>query len=128
MKRPDLDAIRKRCEDATLGPWVVDYEEGCPGCPIGVVQHADAGGEDIFDALSEGHLYADCQFAAHARQDIPELCDYVLELERLCLGLQQAAAGETRTIEETEAENKELLEAFKGVSERMEFLLKNEKP
>jgi len=79
MKRPDLDAIRKRCEDATPEPWAaVQYGEDAPA---GVVQCRDAGDINIFDLVDGDD--ADCEFAAHARQDIPALLAYIAELEAL---------------------------------------------
>jgi len=79
MKRPDLEAIRKRYEAATPEPWeAVQYGEDAPH---GVVQCLDAFDNDIFD-LVDGEA-ADCEFAAHARQDVPELLAYIAELEAL---------------------------------------------
>jgi len=79
MKRPDLEAIRKRCEAATPEPWAaVRCGEDAPA---GVVQRLEEGDNDIFE-LVDGED-ADCEFAAHARQDIPEMLAYIAELEAL---------------------------------------------
>jgi len=84
MKRPDLEAIRQRCYAATLGPW-----EDCPTfeahgeiVPACIIVGDDD--EEICEArLSGPNAWNDANmaFAAHARQDIPELLAYIAELE-----------------------------------------------
>jgi hypothetical protein len=70
----DLDAIRKRCNQATPGPWK-SYVEG---------RDHDSGSSFIMTSDEDIELssasVADQDFIAHARQDIPLLLD---EIERL---------------------------------------------
>lgn len=80
--KPDLDAIRARCEAATPGPWrAVAYwydgpmsdvmsPSGEPFCCVSF-EKPDAALED-----------ATAQFIAAARTDIPALLAYIDELER----------------------------------------------
>ena len=82
MTRPDLDAIRARCDAATPGPWkAVAYwhdgpmsdvmsPSGEPFCCVSF-EKPDAALED-----------ATAQFIAAARTDIPALLAYIDELER----------------------------------------------
>lgn len=84
--KPDLDAIRARCEAATRGPWRVDgstYDEDCNEhlAPYGLegpnerLIWSSGGGEYAHPDM------ATAQFIAHARTDIPALLAYVEELE-----------------------------------------------
>lgn len=69
----DLAAIRARAQAATPGPWV---RQEWPPTQIDV-----ADGVLIYD---DNNLKdADAAFIAHARQDIPALCDRVEALERM---------------------------------------------
>jgi hypothetical protein len=70
----DIEEIKKRCEQATPGPWksYVEIRERMSGSDF-----IQTEGEDIY--LS-GATIADQAFMAHARQDIPKL---VAEVERL---------------------------------------------
>ena len=84
MTRPDLDAIRARCDAATPGPWRLK----------GLEIHGDSKpgrcGLLIYD--EGGHDKKDARFIAHARTDIPALLAYIDELE----------ARTTYTVGETE--------------------------
>ena len=66
--------IKKRCEQATLGPWksYIEKREKISGSSF--IQTA---GEDIY---LTGATTEDQDFIAHARQDIPDL---LAEIERL---------------------------------------------
>ena len=85
--KPDLDAIRARCDAATPGPWHVDgstYDEDCYEhlAPYGL-----AGPDDRLLWSCGGGEYAHpdmatAQFIAAARTDIPALLAYIDELER----------------------------------------------
>ena len=86
MTRPDLDAIRARCDAATPGPWRVDgstYDEGCNEhlAPYGLegpnerLIWSSGGGEYSHPDMGTA------QFIAHARADIPALLAYIEELE-----------------------------------------------
>jgi len=70
----EIDEIKRRCTEATRGPWrsYVEGREEMSGSDFIMTA-----GEDIY--LS-GATVADQDFIAHARQDIPRL---VAEIERL---------------------------------------------
>jgi hypothetical protein len=90
MNEQELDAIKARCDKATPGPWVVG--DGSPErlylgadavmCDVrGVVcQRSVYNGKSEYDKQT----YADMEFIAAARQDIPALLD---EVERLSSAL-----------------------------------------
>src|SRR5947209_5149372 len=63
----DLEEIKKRCEEATPGPWksYVEGREEMSGSDFIMTE-----GEDIY---LTGATVADQDFIAHARQDIPKL-------------------------------------------------------
>ncbi len=83
--KPDLAAIRKRLEVATLGPWKYGGTIGDPGRPL---RHYVKNGAGRINLLSEefavdyAGLEKDLIFSAHARTDITALLEYVGELER----------------------------------------------
>lgn len=98
--KPDLDAIRARCDASTRGPWNV-VALTCPNGNVivdsitgtGEPQWCDYGegeGEWFTDSLViaetdmgvYGPTMPDAQFIANARTDIPALLAYVEELER----------------------------------------------
>lgn len=100
MTRPDLDAIRARCEAATRGPWSVSTLTFPNGNTVvesiaGVSEpqwsdYGDGEGEWFTDRLTlvetdAGHYgptMPDAQFIAAARTDIPALLAYIDELDR----------------------------------------------
>lgn len=100
MTRPDIDAIRARCDAATRGPWSVSTLTFPNGNTVvesiaGVSEpqwsdYGDGEGEWFTDRLTlvetdAGHYgptMPDAQFIAAARTDIPALLAYVDELER----------------------------------------------
>jgi hypothetical protein len=100
---PDIDAIRKRAEAATEGPWGI--------CKHGVwnLQAPDHPGLGYWD---EGHLMMtedpqgasgferseDADFAACARTDIPALLDHIESQDDLIRKLEQ-------TLHKVQAEN-----------------------
>ena len=73
MTRPNIKAIRARCDAATPGPWRLE----------GLEIHGNAKpgrcGLLIYD--EGGHDKKDARFIAHARADIPALLAYIEELE-----------------------------------------------
>lgn len=86
MTQERLDAIKARCEAATLGPWYVEYEMDGPFAepqciqgPENVTTYHDAYNDYRVSAVVE-MAEADLEFIAHARQDIPDL---LAEVERL---------------------------------------------
>lgn len=85
--KPDIEAIRGRCDASTPGPWRVDgstYDEDCNEhlAPYGLegpnerLIWSSGGGEYAHPDM------ATAQFIAHARTDIPALLAYIDELER----------------------------------------------
>lgn len=100
MTRPDLDAIRARCEAATAGPWRVSTHTYPNGTTVvdaitGVSEpkwsdYGEGEGEWFTDTLTlvetdsgvYGPTMPDAQFIAAARTDIPALLAYIDELER----------------------------------------------
>jgi hypothetical protein len=82
MNRPDLEAIRARCEASTPGPWTIEQFDGWR------VLNADD--EVVFDdGSASGEYAAACKpnnrdFFIAARADVPALLAYIEELTREC--------------------------------------------
>ena len=79
-----LEEVRKRCEDATQGPWISfiegrDHESG----DNFIMRGPDGSGTDLY--LNGGSI-ADHDFVAHSRQDIPILLDEIKRLKSLLSG------------------------------------------
>ena len=70
----EINEIKRRCTEATLGPWRSYVEEREEMSGSDFIMTA---GQDIY---LTGATVADQDFIAHARQDIPRL---VAEIERL---------------------------------------------
>ena len=79
MSAPDLNAIRARAAAATKGPWEVERWEDFGGSPSYSIPGAERFRE-YRNSIECGEDEATAEFIAHARQDIPALCD---EVERL---------------------------------------------
>lgn len=83
---PDLDAIRKRADAASGGPWEVDapltatVRSRGTGTPIALCGMADDPG-----------VLADAEFITHAREDVPAL---LAEITRLRTALHTARRNE----------------------------------
>ena len=70
MKRPDIEAIKERCEKATPGPWILDGESFDSHRNIKrQVENSSSG----FRYVAGLALSPDAEFIAHARMDIPVL-------------------------------------------------------
>jgi hypothetical protein len=88
MTDKELNAIKKRCELATDGPWGAYPNSsielhGTELKTCGVVQYGgkkDYGGIHFIDFRGEKSRIADIEFIAHAREDIPKL---IKEIDRL---------------------------------------------
>jgi len=67
MDKAERDAIRARCVAATSGPWTIDK--------FGRYEDHDECALIIGETVNDMYNYADAEFIAHARQDIPALLD-----------------------------------------------------
>lgn len=83
----DLEAIRKRVDDATPGPWIADVDSDRTqiGPQDGVNDPYDGGlpytrRPIVENAVKRGGRLEDFHFIAHAREDVPLL---IAEVERL---------------------------------------------
>jgi hypothetical protein len=74
----ELEAIRRRCEQATPGPWFNcgNTVDDCRGVPF-----AQAFGR--FEGRSHDTFCRNAAFLAHARQDVPRLLEEVDRLRAL---------------------------------------------
>ena len=76
--KPDLDAIRARCEAATPGPWAIErYSSPHDGF---LIQYRAHKGET--ETVADIPLTSDAELIVAARTDIPALLAYIDELER----------------------------------------------
>lgn len=80
---PNIDAMEKRCNAATPGPWD----------PTSI--------EEAKDIVSR---WCNVAFVAHARDDVPALIARVRELEERCLRLAEEVVNKTKDLDETEEE------------------------
>ena len=83
--KPDLDAIRQRCEAATPGPWGFSsferrYILDDTTDVVGEVAPTDTGAAITVFSVATGAL-EDAEFIALARTDIPALLAYIDDLE-----------------------------------------------
>lgn len=104
MSAPDLNAIRARAAAATKGPWYLDagvdntgtvfVGNRADGREYGLWEIVLASGDPLGDLTPEAakRELANCEFIAHARQDIPDLCDEVERLRSIVAGVQAALA------------------------------------
>lgn len=83
MMAIDLDAIRARAEAATPGPWEAYDRDGGAARPteITVCGSDIAGPPEAYLDRGRFGRHADAEFIAHARADIPALCDEVGRLQ-----------------------------------------------
>ena len=81
MSAPDLNAIRARAAAATKGPWEVERWEDFGGSPSYSIPGAERFRE-YRNSIECGEDEATAEFIAHARQDIPALCDEVEQLRQ----------------------------------------------
>ena len=122
MTRPDLAAIRARCDAATRGPWSVStltYPNGTTVVEsiIGVSEpqwcdYGEGEGEWYTDRLTlvetdagvYGPTMPDAQFIAHARTDIPALLAHIEELAERALTAEERLEQMTRERDEARAQ------------------------
>src|SRR5690606_2755660 len=86
MKPEELEAIRKRAEAATPGPWDVDIPmDVCGECE----NEYEIVESSVFLApiVAELKIGANAEFIAHAREDVPKL---LAEIDRLRNELTEA--------------------------------------
>lgn len=89
MTRPDLEAIRARCDAATPGPWKVEDHDGWYWSVVKAEKADDDWMPDVVfdDGSAAGEYGQECNphdrdFLVAARTDIPALLAYIDELER----------------------------------------------
>lgn len=112
----DLEAIRKRCEAASPGPWfIVDRAEDLVGIPAEDkfdVRQFQAHGEPCWD------YDKDMDFIINARQDVPALLAHVAKLEAELREAQDydamIALGSTKAERDTAVEAAANLECEKN--------------
>ena len=96
----ELEAIRKRAEQATEGPW--DYsEEYFIGSRSEVVE------------VGEAYIDADAEFIANAREDIPKLLAEVEALTNALMGANESIREFAEIERNSNAENTRLRNALK---------------
>jgi len=98
MKRPDLKAIRERCEKATRGPWEISELNLEWAWVAGIKRwrpkRYDKDGLDTMSNKPEYISIEDAQFISNARNnDIPNLLDYTEKLEEAVRDAKLIAAG-----------------------------------
>lgn len=76
--RPDIEAIRKRCEKTSRGPWenqpIDPEDEDWDAFEVWNVKD-----KSCISSMTKGKDNA--EFISHARTDIPDLLAYIAELE-----------------------------------------------
>lgn len=91
IRAADIEAIRRRAEMATPGPWVVEYNPMGDDPTEPFVRMGPPDNRSDSTVLTE----PDADFIAHARQDVPDLC---AEVTRLQSALAQAEAEKAELI------------------------------
>ncbi len=86
MNSPNLKLaeIRKRCNEATPGPWITYIEGRDQISGSDVIVRGENGSEE--DLYLTGATIEDHDFIAHARQDIPYLLKEIERLQNLLEG------------------------------------------
>jgi hypothetical protein len=76
MTSENLQAIRERANKATAGPWIISHGDDETADEIYIWLRIG----EVSRSVAEGLLAINSRFIAHAREDVPTLCD---EVERL---------------------------------------------
>ena len=94
LSAEQLAEIKKRCEQATRGPWVASIEgrDHALGGDSFIQRGGDNLEEDL-DLYLHGGTIFDYDFVAHAKRDIPALLGEIERLEAVIEGLRGAAKG-----------------------------------
>jgi hypothetical protein len=144
-----LSQIRERCEKATQGPWAWESTgEKSNEWALGVVLdannqpisgHNEAAGESDDTVVDEAIVdngvgpFADADFIAHAREDVPYLLDLVSELIRREQALREhnealmdALAAETQRDVPRELIDTEI--KLKAIEDRVTIIANNLQP
>ena len=82
----DLEAIRRRCDEATPGPWTsfVEGRDHTSGDSFIMVGEGTSRGADMYVTRDgERSVAADLDFIAESRQDVPRLLNEVVRLRAL---------------------------------------------
>jgi len=79
LSEAELEDIRRRCEQATPGPWqsFIEGRDHTSGCSFIMTGRGKNRGSDI---ELTGATPADHDFIAHARQDVPRLLEEISQL------------------------------------------------
>lgn len=89
---PDPAAIRKRAEKATPGPWELwgddDEMVGVVVCEMWPTKVKVARSNAIVPFANTPDVLDNAEFIAHAREDVPALCD---ALKSACAALREIA-------------------------------------
>lgn len=100
MRDLDLAAIRARADAATRGPWYTGigdrhWSDGVEYVPVAVddAREVDVALIRVCDDGSYSPAVETAEFIAHARTDVPALCD---EVDRLRAFAERVAAGDVR--------------------------------
>lgn len=103
MSQERIEAIRKRAEKATDGPWTWGFKEGFEDSPPAVISRdvptptvGAAWDAELFSGVYE--RASDAEFCAEARTDIPDLLAYIALLVAV---VEAARTGDPWAISET---------------------------
>lgn len=76
-----LKEVRKRCDEATPGPWISFIEDRDHESGDSFIMRGQDGSEE--DLYLYGGTIADHDFVANAKQDIPILLNEIIRLKNL---------------------------------------------
>jgi hypothetical protein len=82
-----LAEIKKRCDQATRGPWVASIEGRDHFGGDNVIKRGGDNSEEDLDLYLHGGTIFDYDFVAHAKQDIPLLLGEIERLQAVIEGL-----------------------------------------
>lgn len=96
----ELEAIRRRVDEATAGPWIGPLKRDEPwNDRAGITIARDLSGLTTQWAETKGsNASANATFIAHARTDVPALCDEVERLRALLANRDLAERGKWQDI------------------------------
>lgn len=91
--RPNIEEIEKRAVAASPGPWNWEQHAATIKCNLWTPYHTDVSARRLVLGMRYGYAREDpdypatvrpedADFIAHARMDIPNMVEYIRELER----------------------------------------------